>query len=58
MENQNRTRQELNKINYIKHYDKIRAYANIKHTCICKGTYTNANKIQHFNTRKHNKFVN
>jgi len=58
MENQNRTRQESNKINYILHYDKIRAYANIKYVCYCGGSYSNANKIQHIKTNKHITYLN
>ena len=53
-----RTRQETNKAYYISNYNKIRYNANIKHTCYCKGTYSNANKIQHFKTKRHNKFIN
>jgi hypothetical protein len=53
----NRTRQESNKINYIKHYDKIRTYANIKYNCNCGGSYSNANKIQHIKTNKHIRYL-
>ena len=56
--NTNRTRQESNKINYIKHYDKIRAYANIKYTCECGTICRKSDKARHERSKKHQAFMN
>ena len=38
--------------------NKILEHKNIKNICKCGGKYTNTNKCSHFNSNKHNKYVN
>ena len=43
---------------YIDNYNKILEHKNFKNNCECGGKYTNTNKCSHFNSNKHNKYVN
>jgi hypothetical protein len=38
--------------------EKIKEQQNEKHDCPCGGRYTHQNKIQHFKTKKHKKYIN
>ena len=43
---------------YFDNYNKILEHKNFKNNCECGGKYTNTNKCSHFNSNKHNKYVN
>lgn len=43
--------------NYAKNKEKILEYQNEKFTCECGGRYTRTNKLLHYETKKHKKFI-
>jgi hypothetical protein len=52
-----RTRYETNKAYYESNHQKIRDYANTKHICYCKGSFSNANKNKHLKSNKHIRYI-
>lgn len=50
--------QEYAKKYHQQHKETIRAKKNFKNNCVCGGQFTNANKIQHDKTKKHQEYIN
>ena len=52
-----RTKKESDRIYRHKNKEKIKEMMNEKFTCDCGGNYTYKNKLRHFKSKKHLKFV-